>query len=112
MTIQAKGPVLATIVGFGAIILIIAGLMMGWKWVAPATEEEVKTEMTTGAVVVASDVIEVIESMPKLEGWTLSLEYDGYKMSLDFGEEDYWFRNREDVIDFYKDIESVSRARK
>ena len=105
MIINAKGPVLATIVGFGLIIAIIGGLMIGWKWVAPATTEEVvKEEMTTEAVVIAADLLEVIESIPNVEDWSIDWNNhygeERYSLYIDIGDEDFSFNKRKSLLDF------------
>ena len=114
MTIRMKGPVLATIVGFSAIIFIIAGLMIGWKWVAPATEEEepaaIEEVVTDAGQVVYSDLIEQIESIPEIESWYLRFNeyYDvgvgRYTLHLDIGDTEVAF-DRAFLSDFKNDID-------
>ena len=120
MIINMKGPVLATIVGFGLIIAIIGGLMIGWKWVAPATEEAapvvVVKEMTTDAVVVSSDLIEIIESIPNIEDWRIQWDSfsfsdeSHYSLYIDIGDEEFSFKERTNLIDFYEDINNLTEG--
>jgi len=88
MTIQGRGPVIATIASFSALILILAGFMIGWKWIAPTIEEEV--------IVEERDLITAIESIPNIENW--SLEYESwnvsYDMMVDIGDEIIYFIRR------------------
>jgi len=108
MITRMKGPVIVMIVGFSAIILILIGLMIGWKWVAPATEEE--PVLTTKVRVIERDLITAIESIPNLREW--QLEYESwadrqYDMKIDLGGEVIYFYDRKFLSDFFEDLDKL-----
>jgi len=107
MTIQTRGSILATILGFSALILILAGLMIGWKWIAPATEEEIVITTEVGE---ERDLITTIESIPNIESWSIGYEIwssGTYDMMVDIGDEIIYFRCRESLADFFEDIDDL-----
>lgn len=110
MRINIKGPVLATILGFSFIIVIMAGLMIGWKWVAPATEEEIVEELATDAVVATHVIseIEMIEGMDHYKIEYYEWEDQPYKLVLSIDDNTFYFDDRESLDDFLEDIERTS----
>jgi hypothetical protein len=111
MTINARGPVIATILGFGGLILVLLGLIIGWRWIAPATEAA-EEERTTAAVTAQMNIISELEAVPNIEAWDLSYDKawdeDGpYDLMVDIGDERVYFYDRKSLSDFIGDIKRV-----
>jgi hypothetical protein len=106
-----KPAVLATILGFGAIIAVLVGLVIGWKWIAPATEKPEEAKITE-SVIVEKGLISTIESIPGMERWELGYDdswHEGkpYDLMIDIGEETVYFHDRKSLSDFFDDIDKL-----